>query len=106
MSDKRMENPDSRWIEAQMLTFESALARFVPEMRARFEANARAGKQGWLDPANARRYYHKLISHVAARRNAEGIEPDLANLALILWNLSADKKIDQPTGAGSGDQHA
>lgn len=80
--------PDAAWVETETHRLEVAVDEFAHEMKARLRQKACEGRTGWDDPANAQEIWTTMLANAAATPLARGHEADIANFAMMLWQLS------------------
>lgn len=83
--------PDPIFVEQEIKRLNEVVDNFAEAMKTKLAQKARKGWTGWDDESSTDKIYTTMLAHAAGIPLAKDQEVDIANLAMMLWNLDAKK---------------
>lgn len=79
---------DPALLETEIHRLNVAVDQFAVAMKARLAEKAGEGWTGWDDPEAAKEIWTTMLANGAATPLAKGHEADIANYAMMLWQIN------------------
>ena len=78
---------DPEWVKDETARINAVVDKFGMAMKARLAEKVCEGRTGWSDKSSSDEIYNAMLAHAASTKLAHEREIDVANFAMMLWNL-------------------
>ncbi len=78
---------DQAWVKEEIDRINDVVDQFAMAMKERLAEKVREGRTGWSDKSSSDEIYNAMLAHAASTHLAHEREIDVANFAMMLWNL-------------------